>query len=139
MVALDALKILFAHVRQRDEVAIEERHAVIVILDRQALPHARRHLIDEAEVAAVAARTYAVKNGRGELCAEFLVIVLVEGEHFPLAVFMFDKKLDLLFGEGKAQIDDVAQLLSVDGEDLVSCRKLQFFRQTPRRHAYDFP
>ena len=52
---------------------------------------------------------------------------------------MFDEKLDLLFGESKAQIDDVAQFLPVDGKDLVSRRKLQFFRQASRRYAYDFP
>ena len=87
----------------------------------------------------IAARAYAIENGRGELCAKFLVIVLVEGKHFPLAVRMFNEKLDFFLGESKAQIDDVAQLLSIDGEDLVSHRKFQFFCQTPRRYAYDFP
>ena len=139
MIAFDPLEILFAHIRQRDEVAIEERHAIIIILDRQALSHTGRHLIDEAEVTAVATRAYAIENGRGELCAEFLVIVLVEGKYFLLTVRMFHEKLDLLFGESKAPIDDVAQFLPVDGKDLVSRRKLQFFRQASRRYAYDFP
>ena len=139
VIAFDPLEILFAHIRQRDEVAIEERHAIIVILDRQALSHARRHLIDEAEVTAVAARAYTIEHGGGELCAKFFIIVLVEGKQFLLTVCMFDEKLDLLFGESKAQIDDVAQFLPVDGKDLISHRKFQFFCQTPRRYAYDFP
>ena len=63
VIAFDPLEILFAHIRQRDEVAIEERHAIIIILDRQALSHARRHLIDEAEVTAVAARAYTIEHG----------------------------------------------------------------------------
>ena len=139
VIAFDPLEILFAHIRQRDEVAIEERHAIIVILDRQALSHTGRHLIDEAEVTAVAARAYAIENGGSELCAKFFIIVLVEGKQFLLTVCMFDEKLDLLFGESKAQIDDVAQFLPIDGKNLVSRCKLQFFRQASRRYAYDFP
>ena len=139
VVSFDAQKILFAHIRQRNKVAVKERHAIIVILDGQAFPHARRNLVDEAEAATIAARAYAVKDGGSELHAKFLIIVFVKSKQFLLAIRMFDKKLNLLLGEGKAQVNDVAQLLSIDGEDLVTDGKFQLLRQTSWHHAYDFP
>ena len=139
MIALDALEVLFAHIRQCDEIAVKERHAIVVILNRQALPHARRHLVDEAEIAAIAARADAVEDSGSKLHAELLVVVLVEGKDFLLAVRMLDEQLDLLLRESEAQIDDIAQFLSVDGENLVTCRKLKLLRQASRQHAYDFP
>ena len=52
---LDAPPVVLAQVGERDEVAEQERVAVVVILDVERAAQARRHLLDEAEWAVVGA------------------------------------------------------------------------------------
>ena len=78
MELLDAPEVIRPHVRHRDEVAVEERQAVVVILDGEALAHVRCDHIDEAEVAVIRAIADAVKDGRLELDTELFVDFLLE-------------------------------------------------------------
>ena len=47
-------QVVLVEVRQRHEVAVQEREAVVVVLHRQRAAQPRRHLVDEAEPAGVA-------------------------------------------------------------------------------------
>ena len=134
---LDAPEVVRPHVRHRDEVAVEEGQAVVVVLDGEALAHVRRNHVDEAEVAVIRTVADAVEDGRLKLDAEFLVDLLLERDHLLLAVGVLDEHVDLLVGHGKAQVDDVAESLPVDLKDLVARHELQFFCQAARIDAQD--
>ena len=137
MELLDAPEVVRPHVRHRDEVAVEEGQAVVVVLDGEALAHVRRDHVDEAEVAVIRTVADAIENGRLELDAELLIDLLLERDHLLLAVGVFDEHVDLLVGHGKAQVDDVAEALPVDLEDLVARHELQFFCQAAWIDAQD--
>ena len=49
----DALEVGFGESGQRREIAVQEREAVVVVLEIQALAHALGQLVDEAELAMV--------------------------------------------------------------------------------------
>ena len=56
------LQIGFGEAGEGREVPIEERQAVVVVLQVEALPHALRQLVDEAELAVVVARAHLVEQ-----------------------------------------------------------------------------
>ncbi len=67
----NAVPIARGEIGQRDKVPVEERVAVIVVLDVQGAAHARRHLDDETKRAAVVAAADVGVEGRvGEIQAE---------------------------------------------------------------------
>ena len=107
---------------QRREVAVEERQAVVVVLEVEALPHALGQLVDEAERAVVVARAHAVEHRALELEAERGAGVLLDdhelleaaAEHFELDARLVG--LDLV-------ADDVAHGLTVEREQLVAGEK----------------
>ena len=55
VIADDAFLFLWAQIRQRDVIAVEKGHPFVVVFDVERVPHARRHLIDEAEDALIGA------------------------------------------------------------------------------------
>ena len=137
MELLDAAEISLGHVCQRHEVAIEERQAIIVVLDGEARTGIGRTHVDEAEIAVVRAAADTVEDSRRELSAEFLVIILVERDHLLLAVRVLDEHVDFLVGEREAQVDDVAQRHAVDFEDLVASDEAELVRQRALGDAQD--
>ncbi len=68
----DPLEVHLGESGQGGEVAVQERQPVVVVLHRQAAPHALGELVDEAELAVVVARADPVEHGRGDLDAERL-------------------------------------------------------------------
>ena len=115
----DPLEIGLGESGQRREVPVEEREAVVVVLQREALPHALRQLVDEAERAVVVARAHAVEHRARELEAERRPGGLVDADR-ALETAPPDLELDDRFVGLHLVADDVAQVLAVDGEDLVA-------------------
>ena len=138
MVLRNTLEVGGPHIRHRDKVAIEETQAVVIVLDGQAAAHIGRNHIDETEAAMVRTVANAIEDGTLELDVEFLVHLLVEGDDLLLAIRMFHEQFNLLVGHGKAQIDDIAQVLPVDRENLIPRYEAELRAQSIRMHAQDF-
>ena len=129
MILLDALEISIYHVGHGDEIAIQKRHAVVIILDVQAFPHIRSHLIHKAEQAVVGTVPDAVKHSRLKLNSQLLVIVLVKLIDLLLAVLMLHQHFDFLISKGKAHIDNIPEPGTIDFQELVTRNQLQLLCQ----------
>ena len=114
-----------SQIRQRNEIAVEERQPVIIVFDRQRLSHIGRNHVDKTEHAMIFALTNAVETRAIKFNAQFLINVFVERYQFPATVGVLDKKLNLLIGKRKTQIDDVNRIVVVDREDRISRAELE--------------
>ena len=96
-----------------NEVAVQKRQAVIIIADGERGTHARRLLINEAEIATVAAEADAVEEVLAELDAELRIHVLrhrdVEGAATPT-----DSQDAWLRRSMKLHVNDVFERVPVD-------------------------
>ena len=115
----DALEIGLGEAGERGEVAVEERQPVVVVLQRQALPHARGQLVDEAERAVVVARAHAVEHRAGEVEPQGHAGVLLD-QHQLLEPAAADLELDARLVGLDLVPDDVAHHLAVEREQLVT-------------------
>ena len=104
---------------ERREVPVEERQAVVVVLQVQAAAHARGQLVDEAERAVVVARAHLVEQGRLHRGAQRLALGL---GHHQVVHEAAAAHLELGVGgvDQQAPGDDVAGHLAVDREHLVA-------------------
>src|SRR5262249_40986323 len=96
----DPLELRLGQVRQRDEVAVQEGEAVVVVLDVETAAHLAPVLVDETEIAVIAADTDPVKYVRGKSDAKSLVRFLLNAHRvcfFPAASGS-DDELDFLVG-----------------------------------------
>jgi hypothetical protein len=118
-----------AQVGQGDEVAEEERVAVIVVLDVEGAAHARGGLQHKAERAqVVAAPNVDIKGRVLELQAKRLAIIALAAGTVRLAVTAVDQ-LHLVFGGIELHIDNVFDRLAVDFEQLVAGQQAELSRQ----------
>ena len=92
MVADNPVDIVVAHVGQCNIVSLQEGQTRIVILKIQGGTHSRRHLIDEAENAVVAAGTVLIHELVLECDADFLVILFFDFQVPFLAVLFPDRE-----------------------------------------------
>ena len=74
----DPLEVGLSEARQRREVAVEERQAVVVVLEVEAAAHPRRQLVDEAELAVVIAGLDPVEQRAVDLDAQRRTVGLVD-------------------------------------------------------------
>ncbi len=112
------LQVELGEPRQRGEVPIQERKAVVVVLQIQALSHPFRQLVDEAEVAMVVAGPHSVEHRGGDLDTHRLAGGLRDLQD-DLFVAPADGELRVgLVGEHLV-LDHVARDASVDRDDLV--------------------
>ncbi len=125
----DAVEITGPHIRQRDEIAIEERETIVIILYGQACAHARSHHVHEAEIAVIRAAADAIEYRRSEFATELLIDVFLERYDFTLSIGMLDQQIYLLIGQREAQIDDITQRLFVYGNNLVAADESQLRSQ----------
>jgi hypothetical protein len=93
---------------ERGEVAVEEREAVVVVLQGQAAPHPLGKLVDEAELAMIVAGADPVEHGRADFCAQRLALRLGhrQGQRLghPLTA---DHQVQLGLVDQQAVLDDV--------------------------------
>ena len=113
------LEIGFGEAREGREVPVEEREAVVVVLQGEALPHARRELVDEAERAVVVTGAHAVEHRVLELEAEGSARGLLHHDE-PLDPAATDLELDARLVRQDLVLDDVAHRLAVEAEELVA-------------------
>ena len=115
-------ELVLFEVGQRDVVAVEERQAKVVVLDVEALPHAARQLMDEAEDALVAAGVDLARARRLELEAEIGPRATQDRVAFRPATL--EREAQPLEAGVEVEVDDVAEGLSVDGHDPVAGAEL---------------
>jgi hypothetical protein len=101
------------------EVPVEERQAVVVVLEVEALPQTGRQLVDEAELAVVVAGPDLVEEGRGHLHAHRLTGPLVD-LHGELEAAAGDLEGRVGLVDEGPPLQDVPRGAAVDGEHLVA-------------------
>ena len=74
----DSLYVPLLHIGQGNVISLQERKPGIVVLKIQGLPHPRRHLVDKAEYAFVAARTVIAHQAVFKLHPQVIIILLVD-------------------------------------------------------------
>jgi len=132
----DPLEIGLGETRERGEVAVEERQAVVVVLEVQTLPHAFGQLVDETERAMVVAGLHPVEHGRVHLDTERGAFRFGQRHHL-LDTAPTDLDLQLgLVGE-EAVLDDVARNLPVEGEQLVARQQARVSSRRSGRDSHD--
>ena len=101
------------------EIPVEKREPEVVVLEVQAPAHALRQLMDEAERAVVVAGLHAIEHRMRELEPERRAFGLADDD---LLLQPAPPHLEVDLGPVGVQLvrDHVAELLAVDGEDLVS-------------------
>ena len=128
----DPLEIGLGETREGREIAVEKRQPEVVVLQVQAAAHPLGELVDEAERAVVVAGLHPIEDRVGELDTERRAFGLVHHEllleaaapHFEVDLGAVD--VDLVR-------DDVAELLAVDGQNLVAGRDPGLLRGRPGR------
>ncbi|CAB4365633.1 unannotated protein [freshwater metagenome] len=102
----DTFEVGLGEAGERGEVAVQERQAVVVVLEVQAAAQARGQLVDEAELAVVIARAHPVEHCTGHLSAERFVGTLVDFQgDFDTAALHFQRDLGIV--DGHSPFDDV--------------------------------
>ena len=117
----DALRVELGEAGEGGEVAVQERQSVVVVLEVEAAPHAFGQLVDEAERAVVVTGPDAVEHGRGDLHPERLPRLLVDA-HDPgqRRAGAADEDAEVTRVAESLEIDDVARLLPVNAQELVT-------------------
>ena len=117
----DALGVELGEAGQGGEVAVQERQPVVVVLEVEAPAHALGQLVDEAERAVVVTGPDAVEDGRGDLHPERLPRLLVD-PHDPgqRRAGAAHEDAEVARVAESLEIDDVARLLPVNAEELVT-------------------
>ena len=95
MVADNPVDIVVAHVGQCNIISLQEGQTRIVILKIQGGTHSRRHLIDEAENAVVAAGTVLIHELVLECDADFLVVLFFNLQIPFFPVFLPDREFQI--------------------------------------------
>lgn len=125
------------HVGQCNIVSLQEGQTRIVILKIQGGTHSRRHLIDEAENAVVAAGTVLIHELVLECDADFLVILFFDFQVPFLAVLFPDREFQIRVVGLEVVIEDVLDDFPVHAEQFISRFEFQFFGNTARFYCLD--
>ncbi len=130
----DPLEVRLGEAGQRGEVPVEEREAVVVVLQVQAAPHALGQLVDEAERAVVVAGADPVEDRALELEPERRAGGLLDPH---LALEPAPAQLDLDDGLVGLHLvaDDVPQLLAVQAQHLVARQHARAMRRALGRDS----
>ena len=137
MVADNPVDIVVAHVGQCNIVSLQEGQTRIVILKIQGGTHSRRHLIDEAENAVVAAGTVLIHELVLEYDADFLVILFFDFQVPFLAVLFPDREFQIRVVGLEVVIEDVLDDFPVHAEQFIARFEFQFFGNTARFYCLD--
>mgnify|MGYP007000004623 FL=1 len=132
MVADNPVDIVVAHVGQCNIVSLQEGQTRIVILKIQGGTHSRRHLIDEAENAVVAAGTVLIHELVLECDADFLVVLFFNLQIPFFPVFLPDREFQIRVVGLEVVIEDVLDNFPVHAEQFISRFEFQFFGNTAR-------
>ena len=132
----DPLEVGLGEAGQRREVAVEERQPVVVVLQVEALAHARRQLVDEAELAVVVAGADLVEQRRVHLDAERLAVGLGHlDQQLEPAPVELERRVGLV--DQQPVLDDVARRPPGDRHDEVTDEHAGARGRTPGRDSDD--
>lgn len=118
----DASKVQFSEAGQRREVSVEEREAVVVVLEVQRLAHPRGKLIDETELAMVVAGLDPIEDRRRESDAQGLTGDLVE-TNGPVPAFSTDRDFGVRVVDELLVLDHVGRDDPVHGDEFITNRQ----------------
>ena len=115
---------------ERGEVPVQEGQPVVVVLQRQAPPHALGQLVDEAELAVVVTGPHPVEDGRRDLGAERFPRLLgdLDGEGLRDAATAHDE-VQIGLVDQQAVLDDITGRPSVEREELVPRSQAELVRR----------
>ena len=132
----DPVDVLVAHIRQRDVISLKEGQAGIVVLKVQGIPHARRHLVDEAEDTFVPAGAVlaheAVFKGEPQILSAAVDFKL---PLFPI-LLSHEKRKFLALGHVFI-VKNVFDFVPVYGKKKIAGLQLQLFPDGAWRHGRD--
>ncbi len=106
-------------VGQRDEVAVQEGQARVVVLEVQRLPHSGGELVDEAEDALVLAGVLSVHQRRFKIQSDIVVFALMN-DNLKRTAVPHQSQPHLGIGKEKAVVQHVGDLAPVDCAEKVS-------------------
>ena len=129
--------LVFGQIGQGDVIAEQEGQAAVVVLEIQALPHTRRHLVDKAEYAFVPAAVLLVHQVGGEGQPGFPAGVPVEPENPPFSLRRFDHGGQAGLVQIEAVIEHVRDFVAVEGQQPVPRPDGFAGRRTARHHPAD--
>ena len=132
----ESLPVRVGEIGERDEVAVKEAQAIVVVLDVQRLTHALRIAFEEAEEAVVVADLDAVERGILKVDAEILVRIFLDIDG-QLLVISQDFERHRLFGGVKLKIDGVAQHVAVDGANAIARAQTRLGGEATAAHRVD--
>jgi hypothetical protein len=115
----DSLERGLVEIAERDVVAVQERQPEVVVLDVQALAHAARELVDEAEDALVRAGGDVAGARRLELDAELDPGAAPEPQRVTDAIAL-DAQRQPVLATVELEIDGVTQRPAVDRQDAIA-------------------
>ncbi len=111
---------MLAHIGQSDIVALQKRKPGVVVLEIQGFPHPRRHLVDKTENALIAAGPVVAHQAAFKLCAQFLVVVLVDLQKPFLAVCLSHKHFHILVLHQITIIEHILYFIAVDRKEHIA-------------------
>ncbi len=115
----DPLEIQFGEPRERREVAVQEREAIVVVFQVERSPHALRQLMDEAELTVVVAGLDLVEDRCVYFGPHRFAELLLHDHVEALLVANHDQRHLCVIGED-LPTDHVTRHLAVDCEDLIT-------------------
>jgi len=127
----DPLDIFFLQIRKGHIISLEKGQSGIIILKIQCFPHSRRHLVNKAENALVAAGSVLAHKSVFKRKSQILIIV------FNVKLPLFSVSLSHRHKHGRTVyivfiIEYILYGISVDRKDTVSRLQLQFFANGTR-------
>ena len=128
------LNILLAHIRQCHIVSLQEGKPGIIILKIESLPHSRRHLVDKAEHAMVAAGTVIIHQAILKLYSQILIIILLHFQLPDLSVGFLYKKFYIFIVHQITVIKNILHRLMIDLCQHISRLQLQLLADASRKN-----
>ena len=133
----NAIHIPLLQISQRDVVSVQERQTGIVIFEVQTLAHALRKLVDETEYALIFAGVLFVHQGRLEFQPDIGIRALSDRYLKQLRIAV-DLQHNRFFSQEKTVIQHIADLTSVDGDQIISRAQADALRCGGRFYSYNF-
>ena len=131
----DTFQILFGQRTERNIIALEEGRAEVIILHIEAASAVRRHLVDKAENAVVAA---AFDLEGWQFNAKIVVSRLFDPDGFYRTCLFFHRQGDTFVCDVEPVINHITDRFTVDRNDMVPHLKSETVCNTAGSDPHDF-
>ena len=138
MVLYDTVDIVITHICKCYIITLQKRKAGIIVFKIQSFPHPRRHLIDKTENTVVSAGTIFIHQSIIELDPQIFLIIFFNLQFPFFPVGLTDQYCQIIIVYQIMIIENIFDLLVIDGNQFISRFDLQFFGYTPGlNHLYN--